>query len=519
MGGADRLLALAVALLPADARDRYRQEFAAELADLPPASRMGYAARVLWSAPRLRGTLRPLPPTLVRGGILAAGVLALVMGAGVAYGIVLDRELKAPMTINATEGAAPTHRWTYAIDPSPVSADNLHRTITVAGEGAVVVMGEEAIAGVDPRTGAELWRHALPEVDTERGIDAIRGTPYVGSDALGGQEVAEPDQRSTGALLNARTGDVALLARDLELPPRSVSGAFAGGVLTVGPRVNVGDHPYDCSLAHVSLHGLDGQPRWTTTVRVGDPAPTFAKVVGDRLFLGLAPTHGVGDWPATTIVDAATGAAVAQTDCAKDVSTGFLPLPDGGWIQVDESAPMPGQVRARAMTSAGEVRWTHDGQISVAGGMVFAHRSDEAGNWIAARRVDPLTGRALWPAEVPGSRIEVRDGSVAVTERIGAIDDGTRVTIVDAETGQVRARHDVDFPTSMWGAEETGPLLLLEDQNSSGDRPMPLRVAAFDLRTAEKLWQLTVSRGETAFLHEGQLIVIDQQIGRIYGFR
>ncbi|MDO5684425.1 MAG: hypothetical protein Q4G46_16565, partial [Propionibacteriaceae bacterium] len=101
MTTAERLLALAVAVLPADARDRYRQEFAAELADLPVSARLGYAARVLWSAPRLRGTLRPLPPTLVRGGILAAGVLALVMGAGVAYGIVLDRELKAPMTINA----------------------------------------------------------------------------------------------------------------------------------------------------------------------------------------------------------------------------------------------------------------------------------------------------------------------------------------------------------------------------------------------------------------------------------
>ncbi|MDO5681780.1 MAG: PQQ-binding-like beta-propeller repeat protein, partial [Propionibacteriaceae bacterium] len=410
-------------------------------------------------------------------------------------------------------------RWTYAIDPSPVSADSLHRTVTVPAEGAVVVMGEEAIAGIDPVTGVELWRRALTDVDTERGIEAIRGTPYVGSDAFGGQEVAEPDQTTHGVLLTARTGEVALWARELELPSRSVSGAFAGGVLTVGPRVDPGDHPYECSLAQVSLHGLDGQHRWTTTVRIGDPAPTFAKVVGDRLFLGLAPTHGFGDWPATTIVDPATGAVVAQTECATDVSTGYLPLSDGGWIQLDETEPVPGRVRARAMTSSGDVRWAHDGLVSVVGGMVFARETDEAGNVISARRMDPITGRLLWAAAVPGRGIDVRDGSVAVIQRTGAIDDGTRVTILDAETGEVRAQHDVGFPASMWGAEETGPLLLLEDQTSSGERPMPLRVAAFDMRTAGKLWQLTVSRGESAFLHDGQLIVIDQQIGRLYGFR
>lgn len=73
-GVAGLLLAAAVTLLPTYARARYRQEFAAELAELPSASRRAYARRVLHRAPLLGWELRANAPA--RQPSPAAGAMA-----------------------------------------------------------------------------------------------------------------------------------------------------------------------------------------------------------------------------------------------------------------------------------------------------------------------------------------------------------------------------------------------------------------------------------------------------------
>lgn len=68
---ADAVLRLAVAVLPAASRDRYRAEWTTEVAELPPRQRIGFATRVLARTPQLRFALRPVAGRqLVGGGVV-----------------------------------------------------------------------------------------------------------------------------------------------------------------------------------------------------------------------------------------------------------------------------------------------------------------------------------------------------------------------------------------------------------------------------------------------------------------
>ncbi|WP_425307338.1 hypothetical protein AADG42_00790 [Ammonicoccus fulvus] len=514
MSAAERLLALAVRLLPAGERERYRREFAAEVADLPESERLAYALRVLIFAPRLRWSIHPASARVARRVVAVAGVLTLVSGVGVAYAVQRDRLIRAPLAVADARGEAPVIRWSYAVDPVVAGP---YRTSAMAGDDVLVVSGSDLV-GVDPAAGRELWRHAKPELngpvpagsspdDSWLGGTPIAGTNLIGTEALGGQQSVE-DGDVRGALVDARTGQIRLRARELGLPA-GAHGTFAGGIVSVVPETFE-----ECSPGEVTLRGLDGQVRWTSTVR-GWPSPQETRVSGDLMFLGAAPT-GIGDLQAAAVVDAATGRVIDETSC--DGLLGFLPRPGGGWLRVHdpvvrEGAGHPGPSRTQAFNAVGVELWSREVRIARVGDLLFGVEEDEQGNVVTVRRLDPDSGLPLWEHAMPAVRVIPAGDRVVLVNRYA---DESGVSIVDAATGVETGAGRPGYRVGEVFVHD-GVVLVTEDPIGSGEVPRPFPVTAYALGTGEEAWRVTFTRGTELLPVGDRLVLVDRIAGLVHG--
>ncbi len=518
MSATERLLTAAVRLLPAAERERYRREFAAEAADLPESERLAYALRVLIFAPRLRWSIHPASARLARRVVALAGVLALISGGAVAYAVQRDRLIRAPVAVADTRGEAPRITWTFAVDPAVAGP---YRTSAMAGEDVLVVSGSDLV-GVDPAVGRELWRHTKSELngpvrtgyaaapeDSWLGGAPIAGTNLIGTAALGGQQSIE-DADVRGALVDARTGEIRLRARELGLPA-GAHGAFAGGIVSVVPETLE-----ECGPGKVTLRGLDGQVRWTSTVR-GWPSPQETRVNGDRMFLGAAPT-GFGELRAAAVVDAATGRVIDETDCDRFLAIGFLPRPGGGWLRVHdplppEGAEQRGPSRTQAFDAEGKELWARDVGVATVGDLILETETDDQGNVLTVRRLDPGTGLPFWPEAIPAARVVPAGDRVVLIQRF---DDEAGVSIVDAATGVGVGAGRPGYRVGEVFVHD-GLVLVTEDPVSSGEVPRPFPVTAYALGTGDEAWRVTFTRGTELLPVGDHLVLVDRIAGLAHG--
>lgn len=520
MSTPEALLRWAAALVPGEQRDRYAQEWAAEIAELPERDRWGYAARVLLSAPRLALAVRPSATRRLR---VSMAVLVVVVVLAASVGVIAARRdglMRAPLEVVAAAGPAQQITWAYTLPGAQPNPNQI-----VATDDALVVVGTEFVVGVDPASGAERWRRPWAELgphlasvpggngDRLGAVQAIAGTSLMGTGVLR----ADPfpvDGEVAGALFDARTGEVVTRGRDLAPQPGMETAAVADGVVAIEAQADG-----SCGLARVAASDLNGRQRWAASMLLPAPIKPGHLVADGLLFLG----GGGEEWgvPSRAVVNAATGAVVGHQQCVPGYLQGFSPVAGGRILATETETDGEDQVgRARMLSAAGDELWVRTVNAWAVDGQVFDVRVDRWGSDGRAtwRRLDPDTGRSAWPNAVKGGRLRVfGDVAVVTSADYRAGDQGsTEMALVDLATGAVRSRREVPFAVEEV-ATDGQRLYLWENVHDSDRIPEPLRLIAVDLATGGLAWQTTFNRGTKLRVVGGHLVLSDRLTGAVYG--
>jgi outer membrane protein assembly factor BamB len=282
----------------------------------------------------------------------------------------------ARWTLVGVDAATGEERWTY--DPP---TDRPHSwsdsDVVVAGDLVLVsgafsgpdAPGEPFVAAVDPATGEEAWRTALPETYADHLVSTpavLDGTAFVlartyddapvahvlAFDATDGTlawntsvpVAAETVLAADGTVFAAGTGVVALDPDTGELRGTVVEDtyrfappAYAGGTLFV-LRTEGGD-PFD-PRSVVAVDAATGEERWTATVEAGDWIETYPVVTDRYVLVGTV----MGDLVA---VDRETGETVWSYTVDERLGLDTPPVPVGETVYVVTS-------RVYALAEGGE---------------------------------------------------------------------------------------------------------------------------------------------------------------------
>lgn len=486
---AGRLVRAAAALLPPDLRERYRAEFASELADLPPREHLGYALRLWATLPRLTWTLGARPPAAATATVV---VVALVAAGLVGWQVVRGAILRTPFTITDAAGAAPAIAWTAGTDARLTEDDK--PTFVEATRSLVLIQDGEATRAFDPRTGIELWSQR------SQGLRVSEGAREVAPDRLGLWD---------GTVLDARTGEV--VRRAPGLSDAALRSWTPFGLVTTEVL-----HNSSCSPVRVALAHPDGSAAWSTTVAVPEAGlPDRYPPDGPHLFMG-ASLIGTSDLTEVglfgAVLDADTGAVVQPAPCLERRSTAFAPVGDQ-ILRLDETWD-----RAEASTTlldaSGRTLWSVDGPAVAASGMVFAHTRAESDQRLTTQRLSAGTGQPAWPQPIDGGRVRVVGDTVVVLDQLHQ--PTGRLTFVDADTGAIRAAHTLPFQIA--DAISDGTTLYAWARLDFDDGlPKALPLVAFDVATGAETWRATFSRGTDVRLVGGTVVLVDDIAGQAHG--
>lgn len=487
MSLAEGVLAVAVRLLPRSSRDRYRAEYASELAELPRGEHLGYAIRVLVTAPRLGWALDAALRTRT---LIVVSLVALLGVTVVGWQAARAALLRTPFEIRDAAGPAPTIAWSAGVDASTTQERNPTR-VEVTGR-LVLIQDDDSTHAFDPQTGIAVWSD--PD-------------PHLGS-ILHARDVAPHFVGlADGTLIDARTGTLARTA-----PTDAAAHAWtADDLITLHPLDRTG-----CGPSRVTATRTDGTRSWSTTATMpADHLPSGPERAGSHLFIGssligssdLVPTGLFG-----AVLDAATGTPVQQGPCLEGRATAFAPVGDH-ILRIDETWDRT-EASATLLDASGRPIWTVDGPAVAASGMVFAQTRATSDQRLTTQRLSAETGLPAWPRPTDGGRVRVVGDAVIVLDQL--YQPTGRLTIVDAATGSPRANHRLPFEIA--DAISDGTSVYAWAQLDVDDElPKALPVVAFDLGTGAELWRATFSRGTDVRLSDGSLVLVDDIAGQAHG--
>lgn len=487
MSLAARVLAVAVSLLPRASRDRYRAEYASELAELPQGERWGYAIRVLVTAPRLGWTLGATVPRL----IAVALVLVVLLGAGViGWQIVRTAILRTPFEIRDAAGPAPTIAWSAGVDASTTQEDNPTR-VDVTGQ-LVLIQDDVTTRAFDPRTGTQLWSQP------DRGLGSILHARDVAPHFVGLVD---------GTLIDARTGT-------FERPAptdAAARGWTVDDLVTLQPLGRTG-----CGPAQVTVTRTDGTVAWSTTTTMPDEFLPFGPTrAGHHVFVGSS-LIGSSDLVRTglfgAVLDAGTGSAVLPGTCVEGRATAFAPV-GGHILRIDETWDRT-EASATLLDAAGRALWRVEGPAIAESQLVFAQTRATSDQRLTTQRLSAETGLPAWPQPVAGGRVRVVGDAVIVLDQL--YQPTGQLTIVDAATGSTRASHRLPFDIADALSDGTN-VYAWAQLDFDDELPKALPVVAFDLATGAELWRATFSRGTDVRLSQGTLVLVDGIAGQAHG--
>ncbi|MFC8146476.1 PQQ-binding-like beta-propeller repeat protein [Streptomyces paradoxus] len=337
---------------------------------------------------------------------------------------------------------------------------------------------------------------------------------------------------------------------------RAVLGAGAFGLAVVG------------ALASLPLLDGDGgssrpaSPRttsaafsgWRTTPAAGDNAPLCSHGAG-RL---LCATSGL-----VFALDPSDGHLLWRHPVGKGPRK-EPPVPAGGLVQPSADQ---GRLLEALDPASGKARWQRDiaeaGSAVAAGGMLLVTGADGK-----VTGVDGASGDPRWSHPIPGHEVPrfatFPGDPLAYATSASEDGKGTRLTVVDPQTGDVRSDARLDGTLKPFGATD-GSVFLLSEDAVHGDaravvrytpgtgetRRVPLAVplqqahgavrgnvaylmgtggslVAVDLQAREQLWQLETGtmRGSTPVAGErhvyvtasdGRLLAVDARRGKLAG--
>ncbi|MBU5421587.1 PQQ-like beta-propeller repeat protein [Cellulomonas hominis] len=335
------------------------------------------------------------------------------------------------------------------------------------------------VVGLDPVTGAEVWRVPLVDQSDEPWGPSVRCGPAAGSTMwCTVDDAAQQDGDAATARTRLVEADLAArsVAGERDLPDGAAA-AVVGDLLAVATASPEG----------VAVEGVDaasGAPRWRTVLEGAGSAPWIGEEDGRLLVWG-----GSGAW----LLDPVDGRVQAEGDGLTVVDGQVLDWQGSGVRLLGPDG------RGTAWADGTPVGvWPDDGS---AHGLLVLRRDDGTPQG-RMRAVDPGTGEVAWERTLP------QDGTSSLVLLDGVLygAGGTTVWAVDAATGAEVWTAEGERSDASGTGLLTDGVALLRAERAPGDGDRLL--AAYRLTDGRRLWATPLP---------GDVVTLWAQQGRLFG--